>query len=270
MDYKLLVIDIDGTLLSRDGSISVENREALARVRQSGIGVSLSTGRAAQGSLSIINQLSLDGYHMFFDGALLSDPGRGEEIYVQPLDSAAVGQAVQFARQSDIYLELYSTSHYFVEHETWATEIHHKFFNLEPTVGDFGRLWERERLVKGGMVTSSPQEAAKATSFQRQFNGSFHFSWAKSPAYPEVDFINIVASGVSKGKTLEILTSHLGISPGEVMAVGDGTNDLSLFGVAGLAIAMGNAPDEVKAVADGVTLDVDRGGLAAAIERFLL
>jgi hydroxymethylpyrimidine pyrophosphatase-like HAD family hydrolase len=54
------------------------------------------------------------------------------------------------------------------------------------------------------------------------------------------------------------------------MAVGDGTNDLSLFGAAGLAIAMDNAPDGVKAVADGVTLDVDRGGLAAAIERFLL
>ncbi len=270
MDYKLLVIDIDGTLLSRDGSISVENREALTRVRQSGIGVSLSTGRAAQGSLAIINQLSLDGYHIFFDGALLSNLGRGEEIYIQPLDSAAVGQAVQFARRSDIYLELYSTTHYFVERETWATEIHQKFFNLEPTVVDFSGLWERERLVKGGMVTSSSQEAARAGSFQRQFNGSFHFSWAKSPAYPEVDFINIVASGVSKGKALETLAAHLGISPEEVMAVGDGTNDLSLFKAAGLAIAMGNAPDEVKAVADSVTLDVDRAGLAAAIERFLL
>jgi len=65
------------------------------------------------------------------------------------------------------------------------------------------------------------------------------------------------------------LASHLGVSLTQVIAVGDGTNDISLFTTAGLAIAMGNAPDEVKAVANYVTLDVDHSGLAAAINKFL-
>ena len=75
---------------------------------------------------------------------------------------------------------------------------------------------------------------------------------------------------VSKGKALEALTSHLGIALDEVMAVGDGNNDIPLLTTAGLAVAMGDAPDEVKAVADYITLDIEHNGVAAAIEKFLL
>ncbi|MFC2013699.1 HAD hydrolase family protein [Chloroflexota bacterium] len=91
-----------------------------------------------------------------------------------------------------------------------------------------------------------------------------------TPEYPGVDFINVLAPGVSKGKTLKVLVSHLGVEMDEVMAIGDGTNDISLLSEAGLTVAMDNAPDEVKAVANHITLGVDRSGVAAAIERFLL
>ncbi|MBA7691497.1 Phosphatase YwpJ [subsurface metagenome] len=80
----------------------------------------------------------------------------------------------------------------------------------------------------------------------------------------------MLAPAVSKGKALEALASFLGIPLTEVMAVGDGTNDISLLSSAGLGIAMDDAPDELKAVADYVTLDVDHSGLAAAISKFLL
>ena len=93
---------------------------------------------------------------------------------------------------------------------------------------------------------------------------------AKTPAYPEVDFINVVAPGVSKGKALEALATFLGIPLSEVMAIGDGANDITLLSSAGLAIAMGNAPEELKAVADYVTLDGDHNGVAAAINKFLV
>ena len=268
--YKLLVVDIDGTLLGGEGSISVEDREALAEARQLGIGVSLSTGRATQACLAIIDQLSLDGYHIFFDGALVSNPNQGKEVYVEPLDKAVVGQAVEFAHLNDIYLELYSATRYFVERETWATEIHRQFFNLEPTVVDFSRLWNQERIIKGELITSSAEEVAKARSFHLQFNDSLYFSWVMSPACPGVDFINMVTPEVSKGKALGALASHLGISMDEVMAIGDGANDIPLFSSAGLAVAMGSAPAEVKAAADYITLDVDRSGLATAVKRFLL
>jgi len=270
MKYKLLVLDVDGTLLDKNGSISAEDREAVVRARQSGVQVSLSTGRVVKACLGIIKQLSLDGYHMFFDGALVIKPDESREIYVQPISQEMVRQAVEYAHRYDIYLELFSATHYFVERETWASEIRRSFFGLEPTIVDFTDLWQRERIIKAQLIASSPQEAAKAKKFYIHFDGRLHFSWARTPAYPSIDFINVIAPEVSKGKALEALASHLGISLDEVMAVGDGTNDIPLLISAGLAVAMGDAPDQGKALADYITLDIDHNGLAAAISKFLL
>jgi len=268
--YKLLVLDVDGTLLGSDGTISAEDREALVNARQSGVQVSLSTGRVPQACSTIINQLSLDGYHIFFDGALVSNPNQAREVYLKPISEELVRQIVEFVHLNEISLDLYSLTRYFVERETWATDIRRQFFGIEPTIIDFTNLWQQERIIKGTLTVSSPEERAKADSFYLQFKSSLSFSRTKTPAYPEVDFINVVAPEVSKGEALEVLASHLGISLSEVIAIGDGTNDIPLFSSAGLAIAMGNAPYEVKALADYITLAVAESGLAAAINRFLL
>ncbi len=264
------MVDIDGTLVGRDGGISAEDREALIGARQSGVQVSLSTGRVPNACLKIIDQLSLDGCHVFFDGALVSEPSQGREVYVKPLTGAVVVQAVEFAHLNDICLELYSATRYFVERETWATEIRRQFFGIRPAVVDFSGLWKQERIIKGGLTIASPEEEAEAMRFYHEFDGRLRFSWARTPAYPGIGFVNILDPEVSKGKGLEALASHLGISLSEVVAIGDGLNDITLLSAAGLAIAMQDAPDEVKEVADYITLDVDHSGLAAAIEKFLL
>ncbi len=268
--YKLLVVDIDGTLIGEDGTIPAENRDALAKVRRSGIQVSLSTGRVAKTCVEIIDQLSLEGNHIFFDGALVSNPEKGEEICVKPISEELVRQAVEFAHLNEINLDLFSATHYFVERETWASEVRRRFFGIPPTIVDFTKLGQRERIIKGTLAVNSTEERAKADGFHLHFKESLRFSLAKTPAYPDIDFINVVDLGVSKGRALEVLASYLGISMNEVIAVGDGANDISLLSTAGLAVAMGNATDEVKAVADYITLDVEHSGLAAAIERFLL
>jgi len=270
MKYRLLLVDIDGTLVGKNGTISTEDRNALAKAGDSGIQVSLSTGRVVRACSGIISRLSLDGYHIYFDGALVSNPADNEEIYFQPLNGTVLRKAIEYARSNGIYLELHSTTHYFIEQETWATDMRRRFFGIEPAVIDFSDIWHRERIIKGGLVVSSPEEAASVNSFQLQFNNILHFPRATTPAFPDIDFINVVDSGVSKGKALEVLAAHLGISLAEVIAIGDGTNDIQLLSSAGLAIAMNNAPDEVKAVADYVTLDVDHSGIAAAINKFLL
>ena len=267
--YKLLVVDIDGTLLDKNGVISAEDKGALAEAGALGIQVSLSTGRVVQACLSIINQLSLDGYHIFFDGALVASPEKGEEVYVKPISEELVRQIAEFVHHYEINLDLFSATRFFIERETWVTDIRRQFFGLQPTTVDFSELGSKERIIKGTLVVQSAEERAKADSFHRHFEGRLSFSRTKTPAYPEVDFINVVAAGVSKGKALEALASYLGIALTEVMAIGDGANDVSLLSVAGLAVAMANASEELRAVADYVTLDVDHNGVAAAINRFL-
>jgi len=268
--YKLLVADIDGTLLDRHGTVSVEDKDALTRASDSGIRISLSTGRVVKTSLRIIDQLELDGYHVFFDGALVADPARDEEVCAWPIDKELVRQAVEFARLNEISLELYSTTQYYIEYETWATDIRRKFFNIHPALVDFATIWPQERIIKATLTASSAEEKAEADSFRARFKDTLNFSWTKTPAYPGIDFINVIAHGASKGRAVEALASFLGIPLTRVAAIGDGANDISLLSTAGLAVAMGNASEELKAVADYVTLDVDNHGVAAAISKFLL
>lgn len=267
--YRLIVIDIDGTLVNRHGTISDKDREALFRARELGIPVALSTGRGLQATTGIIQELALDSYHILFDGALVSHPGSSDEIYVCPIDKELVRQMIEAAHQCRVDLELFTVTDYFVERETWSTDAHRDFFGVCPSLVDFNQLWERERVLKGGLVTTNPEEASRTADFCRRLKSHLHFSLARTPAYPLVDFINVLASGVSKGKALEKLAANLSVPLREVIAVGDGINDISLLTTAGLAIAMGNAMDEVKAIADYVTLDVDHSGLASALDRFI-
>ncbi len=268
--YKLLVVDIDGTLVGKDGTIAAEDKEAVARVAGSGIRVALSTGRVTQACLKIINQLSLDGYHIFFDGALVGNPDNSHEVYVEPLSRDMARQIIDYVHHDEINLDLYSSSHYYIERETWASNIRRQFFGLQPIIVDFNRLWPQERIIKGTLVVFSAAEKAKAESCRLFFKDRLSFSRTNTPAYPGVDFINVTAPGVSKGKALAALASFLGIPLTGVMAIGDGVNDVSLLAQAGLAIAMGNASDELKVLAHHITADVDHHGVAAAVERFLL
>ncbi len=267
--YRLLVIDIDGTLVNRYGTISDRDKTALSRAQEAGIQVALSTGRGRQATVGIIRELSLDSYHVLFDGALVSRLDSSEEIYASPISKELVRQMIDAAHECRVDLELFTVTHYFVERETWSSQAHRDFFSTYPTIVDFRQVWERERVIKGGLVSISPEESVKTADFCRRLERHLDFSLARTPAYPGVNFFNVLAPGVSKGKALEKLAAHLKVPLSEVIAVGDGINDISLLTTAGLAIAMGNAEDEVKSIADYVTLDVDHSGLAAAIEAIL-
>lgn len=267
--YRLLIVDIDGTLVNRYGTISDMDREALSRAREAGLQLALSTGRGLQATMGLINELALDSYHISFDGALISHLASSEEIYVNPIGEELIKGMIDAAHRCGVDLELFTVTHYFVERETWSTSTHRDFFGVNPTLVNFLDIWEGERILKGGVVPTSPEEASRVASFCHQLDRRLYQSRARTPAYPDIQFINILAPGVSKGKALERLAAHLKVPLGEVIAVGDGTNDVSLLKASGLSIAMSNAADEAKAVADYVTLDVDHSGLAAALEKFL-
>ncbi|MFC1948832.1 Cof-type HAD-IIB family hydrolase [Chloroflexota bacterium] len=268
--YKLLVVDIDGTLLDKNRHITAEDTAALTRVSESGTEVSLSTGRVVDACRDILNQLGLDGYHMFFDGALVYNPTRGEEVYADPIKKESVRQLVEFTHQIGLDIDLYSTMRFFAERETWATDIRRDFFNLPATIVDFNTIWQTERVMKSTLVVASDEEKAKANEVYLRFKDRLHFSWTRTPAYPDIDFINVISPDASKGKALEALASFLGISLEEVMAIGDGVNDIPLLSAVGLAVAMENASDELKAVADYMTSGIGHNGVAEAVNRFLL
>jgi Cof subfamily protein (haloacid dehalogenase superfamily) len=177
---------------------------------------------------------------------------------------------IDYSREIGLDFDLYSSTRFFAERETRATDIRRDFFKITATIVDFEDIWRTERIIKGTLVVATEEEKARAAEFVRRFEGVLSFSWSSTPAYPDTDFINIISPKSSKGKALEELASFLGIDLKDVMAIGDGANDIPLLSTAGFGIAMGNAPEKVKEIADYVTLDVDNGGIAAAVNKFLL
>jgi Cof subfamily protein (haloacid dehalogenase superfamily) len=268
--YKLVVIDIDGTLLIRADDISTENKAALRELKRRGIAVSLCTGRAIQAARSVMNQLELEGFHIFFDGALVVDPRTMVNIYIRTISAGLVSRAVDFVHRHGVILDLFTATGYYAEHESWVTDLRRDYFKVTPTLIDFSQLPKDESVIKGTLVVRSPDEKAGADRFRRSFDGTLHLSLTKTPAYADVDFINVIADGVSKRTALDALVAHLHISLDEVMAIGDGPNDIPVLSAVGLGVAMGNAPPEVKACADYVTGDVDHNGVAEALGKFLL
>lgn len=267
--FKLLVLDLDGTLLNKQGTVSEEDKQALARATKAGIRVSIASGRSISACLPVIKQLSLDGFHTSFDGALVSDPESRHEVFAEPISRSMVERIIAYTHDHGIDVELYSDTRLFVEKDNWTANVRRQAFNAQPVIADFKRIEREERIIKGTIVARSREEKAQAEAFRLKFDGNLTFSVNRTPALPDIDFVNILAPGVSKGKALEVLTSYLDISLGEVMAVGDGLNDASILSKAGFAVAMGDASDDLKRIAHHVTLDADHSGVAEAVNRVL-
>jgi len=268
-DAGLLLVDIDGTLVGRDGTISVPDKAALQKARDGGIKVSLCTGRAVRSCQPVFRELALDGFHIFFDGALVTDPEHRVELYSRRLDPAVLDDAAGFARAQGLHLELYSGDDCFVESPTPFSAMRRDYFSIEPVVCTFDGLLHRAPIMKAGFIAGSPAEVEKARLFQEEFRGRLSFTQAFSPAFPDLVFINIVAPGVSKGEALEFLAGYLGVPLVRVMAIGDGENDIPLLRRAGLSVAMAGSSPEVKAAAGYVTLALADSGVSAALSRFL-
>ncbi len=269
-DYKLLVLDIDGTLINKDGTISTADRSAIAMAREAGFSICLCTGRSTGASLKVLKELGLDGFHIFFDGTLVYDPQKDTELYSKPIPLALVKEMTEYALKEGLPIDLFSHSQYFVVEESWRTALRKDFFDIQAVVTDLHTIWKKEKIIKGGIAVKTSDEIKLAEKFAEKFADRLNLTWTVTPAFPDIKFINIVTCGASKGQAMEVLCSHLQIPIELVCAIGDGSNDISLLSRAGLAIAMQNSPTELKALADYVTGDVNKSGVAEAIQSFLL
>jgi Cof subfamily protein (haloacid dehalogenase superfamily) len=267
---KLLVLDIDGTLINSANSISGVDQAALKLASQAGVKIALCTGRVFETAQKILQQLALSGFHIFFDGALVCNHLGLEEIYSRPIPPQTAKRASELALSMNIMLDFYSLQRFYVMRKSWRSNIRKDYFGIEAYEADFRTLWQHERLLKGTLIYSSIDDEKTTRSFLALLQDILSFSWSTIPAYPGYHFVNMIDKGVSKGQAVEALAAHYQISLNEVMAVGDGSNDIPLLAAAGIAVAMENAPDTLKLEADFVTADVEHHGVSQAIRQFIL
>jgi Cof subfamily protein (haloacid dehalogenase superfamily) len=270
---RLIVIDVDGTLVGRDHqTIAPRVRSAIAAARARGVEVALCSGRPMASLAPIARDLGLPGPHIAFDGALVGNID-GSSTYRVSLANAAVTALVAAARARDLPLELYRAEGHYVD-QMWDESIAHaNLINVHPTVRDLDRLVDGSaegEIIKALILAIGPVGRAHAREIE-SMGLPLRLGWAKPPpGFGDKDYINVTNPAVSKGAALAELAALVNVPMAEMLAAGDGPNDEPLIRAAGIGIAMGNAVDSLKALADAIVPDVDDDGLAVAIERYVL
>lgn len=255
-----ILIDIDGTLIGTNG-IHQTTWAALDKARDRGVHVGLCTGRIGGGrSLELARQISPHDLHVFHSGAVITAPD-GPTAYTSDLPRRAYANLVALSRREAQVLEVYTEGAYFLERESERARVHSQHLEMQPGHTDLLGLYGH--LVRAQWVVDE-ETWARLRPLTEELE-SIEISPATAPWSPGTVFASVTRAGTSKAGALRWLAGHYDMNLENIAMIGDGENDLEALQVAGLGIAMGNAPQEVRDAANVVVDDVDAGGLAQAI-----
>lgn len=268
-DYKLLVLDVDGTLIGHGAFPSEPVTRAIQAAQQQGVIVALGTGRASEACYHLFTHLNLQGLHILFDGAAIVQWPSKDIVFLQALPTPATRQVVELSRKYDLFLEIYAHDFYFIEREGALADHQRKKLQLVPLVTDLMSLVGRVKVVKSQVLAVDAEEKRRADLLTAEMEQYCKMSWSLDPSNG-IYFGNAISRTVSKGGALRELVDHLGVTIEETLVIGDSYNDIGIFKVAGTKVAMGHAPAQLKELADWIAPDVDHDGVAATIEKFLL
>ena len=266
MSIKLIALDIDGTLLNTDKQLTKATIDAIEAASKAGIHVCISSGRPLTECLEYTRQLPSMRYIVTCTGAQVIDMQTGRDIFRKPLSADELRMLYGIITRYDAVPDIFDEENHI---HNRATDMENQAF--------WGSLYKDVRL------THIPEEDLDA--YVADYHGisnkihMFFHDLSKKPALrdqlkklpyeimeSDFDDLEIMPSGVDKGLGLEKLAEHLGLNPEEVMAIGDGGNDVGMFQYAGTAIAMKNASDIAKAAAHRISpYTNDEDGVAREI-----
>lgn len=261
---RLLAIDLDGTLLAPDKSLSEANIEAVCQAREAGVQVVLVSARPPFGIFPIAGRLGLDGAMIAYNGAFgIEVPS--EEVFIdRPLSRQDAVRLVEIIRRYDLYTGYYAAMEWFVEKVCKETEWEAESLRRRPEVVE--DLTHASLPGPHKLIIIELDEPQKLTPCHSEIRAALprvnaHFSGENA--------LEISDERASKGTALLLLAERMGLEPGHVAAIGDGENDLSMLQFAGTTAAVANAPAVVREAADFVVASNQDSGVAEAIRRLL-
>lgn len=271
--YRLLVVDVDGTLIGRDRHVSPRVRAAIRAALDAGALVTLATGRWFHSAQPIAAELELELPIVLHNGALVKDSLTGAVLdhchLPLGLARAAIETIVRHRLQPIVYENAFEGEQILAgpaEHDSETTA---RYLATKPRL--------RRLPLAELTLTADPLELVVADTAERAkpllcelAGGPWRTVTSMSTLVPDARFVEVMSPECSKTNAIRRLAAGLGVAMEQVMAVGDNFNDLDMIEAAGLGVAMGNAPPEVRARAAWVAPPVEQDGLAAAIERFVL
>ncbi|MEI4527913.1 Cof-type HAD-IIB family hydrolase [Priestia megaterium] len=241
-EFKLIALDMDGTLLNNQQEISTENREAIAKAQEQGVHVVLSTGRSLLTCREYAQSLQLSSYLITVNGSEIWDES-GELVERKLIDASSIEKMWNLTQEHKLNFWAVTTD------KVWRDEFPEDIASQE---------W-----LKFGY--DIPDDALREEVL-KQIAGISDFEISNS----SLTNLEINALGINKAKGILTVCERLGISMDEVIAMGDSLNDMAMIEAAGCGIAMGNAQEAVKKAADWVTDTNVNNGVAKAISHWVL
>jgi Cof subfamily protein (haloacid dehalogenase superfamily) len=278
MKYRLLAIDIDGTLMNSRDELTPGTQAALARAAETGVQVVLATGRRYSRTLPLVEPLGIDVPLITASGALVKNPLDHRTFYraeFEPLLLRNVCRRLDALGYDPLLCADTYCDHFDYYHAVEAKKVRRselaEYLEMNP---HDGRLLPD--MLEGPpsdvflVFTFGPRDemlAAEAV-LEREFPGQLSMNVLRSPRYRGY-LVEITPVNVSKWSAVQRLAQGWNIAESEICAVGDDVNDLAMIRAAGLGVAMGNAVPEVKAAADRIAPTHDEDGLVQVVEWIL-
>ena len=268
MKYKMIVLDLDGTLTNNKKEITPRTKEALMKAQVKGVKIVLASGRPTYGIMPLAEELELKkngGFILAFNGGKIIDCSDCRTIFEQKLDETLVPLLYHAAKEAGMQILTYQGE------GIAATDEKDKYVQEEARINkmpveeydDF--LQQLVYPVNKCLIVGDPAPLHQLEiKLKKELEG-------RMDVYRSADyFLECVPLGIDKARSLDRLIATLGITKEEVIACGDGYNDLSMINFSGLGVAMSNAADDIKAQADYVTLSNEEDGIAHVVDKFIL
>ena len=264
MTYRLLVSDVDGTLVDKQKRLTPATIDAVRRLRAGGMRFTVISARPRSGIMPIADALEIDGPMAAFNGGIVFHrDGRVNSHDV--IDPELARGSLELARGAPVDIWVFADDRWYsstdqgvhVEHERIAS-------NQAPVLGDdVSGLMDR-----ADKITFVSDEPAVLKALHERIDA--RFASRATVAQSQTYYLDITALTANKGDGVAALAGAAGVPLEQVVAIGDQNNDLPMLTRAGLAVAMGNAPTNVQAEADHVTAGNDADGVAQAIDTLIL
>lgn len=266
MAIKMLALDLDDTLLDSTQRISPQCLQVIRRARETGVLVTVATGRMFRSAAPYARELELDIPMIAYQGALVKTLLSDEVFYYKTIHRDLAGEILELLQLRGVVHHMYCNDYLYMMEVPELARQYLEIARIEPIIThDFEGVLRQHEATEI-MVVAAQEELLLETEaeIRSRFGSQLHITSYRNR------FLEIMHRDATKGKALEVLSRHYGIERREVMAIGDSLNDLSMVEWAGIGVAMGNAEPEVKEAADFVTLSNDEEGVAEAIRRFVL
>lgn len=262
MQYQLLCVDLDGTLLNEEKKLPYENREAIRSAWKQGMEICIASGRSALSALEYLEKLGVDGSVVALNGGLIIS--RGKELARFALKDEEVLGVLDIAEQTGVRVYLNSGEKSFVLIESPDLGIEMKKSQME----GFNKMRAKIRSGEEKILKISLQDEVplRLENVRTLISRRVAVSLAKS----DVDYVDVFPKDQSKWSGISILLKYLNIGQKTCVCFGDNENDFEMVKCAGLGIAMGNADLKLKKEADFVTLKNDEVGVAYGIRTWIL